>query len=129
MGKEARNQDLEFTVEEQAKFAEVVAMLARHGFGEEGPPLETTFAQIEQFGHRAGQMLARAVDAKLAEAHAGHFSDEQACPSCGQGASPEDAPHDLPLQTGDGDVVLHEPAFRCPQCKRDFFPSTHPAAD
>lgn len=129
MSKDARQRDLELTAEEKAKFDEVVAMLARRGFGEEGPPLETTFAQIEQFGHQAGQMVARALDTRLAEKHAGHFSSEQACPSCDRPLSPNDDPHVLPLQTADGDVVLHEPAFRCPQCERDFFPATHSAAD
>jgi len=129
MSKDARNRDLELTSEEQLKFDEVVAMLARHGFGEEGPPRETTFAQIEQFGHQAGRMLARALDTQLASEHAEHFTGEEACPSCGQSHSPHDAPHALPLQTTDGEVVLHEPAFRCPQCERDFFPGAHPLAD
>lgn len=129
MGKEAQDRDLELSAEARTKFDELVALLSKHGFGEEGPPLETTFAPIEQFGHQAGRMLARAIDAKLAEEHANHFSDEQACPGCGQGALREDLPHELPLRTPDGEVVLNEPAFRCPQCQRDFFPGAHPVTD
>ena len=77
MGKDARNKDLDLTAEEKEKFGELVALLARHGSGEEGPPRETTFAQIERFGHQAGQMVARAVDTRLAEQHAAHFAGEE----------------------------------------------------
>jgi hypothetical protein len=129
VGKDARNQDLDLTPAERQKFDEVVAMLAKRGFGEDGPPRETTFATIEQFGHQAGQMLARAVDAQLAEQHAAHFAGNESCPSCGAKHLPNEKPHSLPLQTEDGKVILREPAFRCPLCERDFFPSADPAAD
>ena len=66
MSRDARNEDLELTAEEKEKFSELVAFLARHGFGAAGPPRETTFAQIERFGHQAGRMVARAIDARLA---------------------------------------------------------------
>jgi hypothetical protein len=129
MSKDARNEDLDLTLEEREKFGELVAMLAKRGFGEHGPPRETTFAQIEKFGHRAGRMVARAVDAHLAEQHAGHFAGEEPCPTCGQTHASKSKPHDLPLQTDDGEVLLREPAFRCPPCERDFFPATHPAGN
>jgi hypothetical protein len=129
MGKDARNEDLELTAEEKEKFSELVALLARHGFGAAGPPRETTFAQMERFGHRAGQMVARAVDARLAEQHAAHFAGEEACPTCGEKHLPKEIPHELGLQTEDGEVGLREPAFRCPPCERDFFPAAHPVAD
>lgn len=129
MGKDARNEDLEFTAEEAGKFSELVAFLARHKFGPAGPPRETTFAEIEKFGHRAGRMVARAIDARLAEQHASHFVGEEPCPACGEEHLPKPKRHDLGLQTEDGEVGLREPAFRCPQCERDFFPSTPIAGD
>ena len=125
MSKDARNQDLELTAEERKKFNELVVLLSRRGFGVEGPPRETTFSQIEQFGHRAGQMVARAIDAHLVEQHAEHFADEEPCPTCGTVHAAKNQPHDLPLQTEDGEVTLREPAFRCPPCERDFFPAAH----
>jgi hypothetical protein len=106
-----------------------VALLARHGFGEAGPPRETTFAQIEKFGHQAGQMLARAIDARLAEQHAAHFANEEPCPACGEKHLPKESLHDLGLETEDGEVRLREPAFHCPLCERDFFPGAHSVAD
>ncbi len=129
MSKDARNENLELTGVEQEKFHELVALLAKHGFGEAGPPRETTFAQIEQFGHQVGQMVARAIDARLAEQHAAHFAGEEPCPICGEKHLPKERPHDLRLQTDDGEVPLREPAFHCPPCERDFFPSTHSIAD
>jgi len=129
MSRDARKEDLELTALEREKFAELVVLLAKHGFGEDGPPRETSFAQIEEFGHRAGQMVARAIDARLAEEHAAHFAGEEPCPSCGEKHLPEKSPHDFRLQTEDGEVPLREPAFHCPPCERDFFPSTHPVAD
>ena len=129
MSKDARNEDLDLTPEVKEKFSELVAMLAQHEFGEGGPARETTFAEIERFGHRAGRMVARAVDARLAQQHAGHFAQEEPCPKCGEKHSPYSQPHGLPLQTDDGEVTLREPAFRCLPCGRDFFPATHPAAN
>lgn len=129
MSKDARNEDLDLTPREQAQFDELVALLARLGFGEHGPPRETSFAQIEQFGHRAGRMVARAIDAQLTEQHAEHFASEEPCPTCGEKQPRKESPHALPLQTDDGEVTLREPAFRCPPCERDFFPSTHSVAD
>lgn len=129
MSKDARSEDLELSGEAKRQFDELVALLAKHGFGEEGPPRETTFAQIEKFGHRAGRMVARAIDARLAEQHAAHFAGEEPCPACGEKRLPKESPHDLGLHTEDGEVGLREPVFRCPPCERDFFPSTHRATD
>ena len=129
MGKDARNEDLELTPEAKRKFDELVAILAETGFGKDGPPLETTFAEIEQFGHRAGRMVARAIDARLAEQHAGHFAEEQACPACDEKSPLKESPHELPLQTPDGEVTLHEPTCHCPSCRQDFSPSADPISD
>jgi DNA repair exonuclease SbcCD ATPase subunit len=97
MGTEARNEDLDLTAEEKEKFSELVALLAKHGFGAAGPPRETSFAQMERFGHQAGQMLARAIDARLAGQHAAHFAGEEPCPTCGEQHLPKESPHELGL--------------------------------
>ena len=123
MSKDARNEDLDLTPEQKEKFDELVALLAESGFGESGPPLETTFSQIEQFGHQAGRMLGRAIDRLLAEQHAAHFQGEQPCPTCHEMHPPNEEPHTLPVQTLDGEVPLPEPAFNCSPCRRAFFPS------
>ena len=129
MSKDARTEDLDLTPAAKEQFDQLVALLARQGFGDDGPPRETTFSEIERFGHRAGRMVARAIDARLAEQHATHFVGEESCPICGETHPRQESPHDLELQTEDGEVTLHEPAFRCPPCERDFFPSTDPVGD
>lgn len=125
----AQDEDLDLTPAEKEKFDELVALLAKRGFGEQGPARNTTFAEIERFGHQAGRMVARAVDARLAAQHAEHFAAEEPCPQCGRKHPPNKTPHALPLQTEDGRMVLDEPAFRCPPCERDFFPSADSIAD
>ena len=129
MSKDARNEDLDLSPAMKKRFDELVALLAQQGFGEEGPPLETTFAQIEQFGHQAGRMLARRIDAHLAAQHAEHFASAQPCPTCHEKHSPQASRHVLPLQTSDGEVTLHEPSCRCSTCRRAFFPSASSVTD
>jgi hypothetical protein len=129
MGKDARSEDLDLSPAARGRFDELVALLARDGFGDDGPPRETTFAEIERFGHLAGRMLARAIDARLAQEHASHFKGEEPCPTCGEKCPPKASPHELPLQTSDGEVTLYEPTCRCPTCRRDFFPGADPVAD
>ena len=129
MSKDARNEDLDLTPAAKAQFDQLVALLAQQGFGDDGPPRETTFVEIERFGHQAGRMVALAIDARLAEQHAVHFAGEEPCPTCGEKYPPKDRPHDLALQTEDGEVTLREPAFRCPPCERDFIPESHPVGD
>jgi len=129
MSKDARNEDLELSTEEREQFDRLVALLAKRGFGEDGPPIETTFAQIEQFGHQAGRMVARAIDTHLAGRHAEHFSGESSCPGCDATSPPEARSHALPLQSQDGEVILHEPTCHCPSCRRDFFPSEVSSSD
>jgi hypothetical protein len=129
MSKDARNEDLELSPAAKEQLDRLVALLAKEGFGEEGPPRETTFAEIERFGHRAGRMVARAVDARLAEQHAEHFMAEEPCPTCSEKSPRKDSRHDLELQTEDGEVTLREPAFRCSPCERDFFPGADPVGD
>lgn len=130
MSKDARIQDhdLDLSPVARQKFDELVAMLAKQRFGEEGPPRDTTFAEIERFGHQAGRMVARALDARLLEQHAGHFAGEEPCPQCGERHPPKQDAFERLVQTDDGSVKMQEPAFRCSPCGRDFFPSTHPAA-
>jgi len=123
MSKDARNEDLPLSLEVREKFDELVALLSEHRYGPDGPPRETTFAQIEQFGHQTGRMLARAVDAQLTGRHSEQFEEDQQCPACQARAEEEVRRKKRRVQTADGDVPLAEPVFHCPVCDRDFFPS------
>jgi hypothetical protein len=135
MGKDSRNEDLALSPLVKQKFEELVAMLAETGFGPDGPSPDTDFATIEQFGHQAGRMLGRAIDEHLTVQHAEHFQ-EGACPTCGAATCEAVGESDAvekkkvrPLQTQDGTISLAEPAFHCPTCDRDFFPSADRIAD
>ncbi len=127
MGMEARNlSDLPEDV--RTKFLDAVEALAACGFGPEGPPRETAFAQIEEFGHGMGRMFARALEENLTDQHADHFRDATPCPNCGT-ACRNQGESIRSIQTIDGEVPLREPKFQCPACRRDFFPSASNSED
>ena len=81
MSKEAR-EAVVLNDEARKKFDECVAALTALRYGSEGPPKDTTFAEIEEFGHEVGRMLGRAVDQQLAGQHAEHFQEVSPCPTC-----------------------------------------------
>jgi hypothetical protein len=122
MSKDAKN-EIVLTGEAHKKFEECVAALAAFGFGAEGPAVETTFVEIEDFGHEVGRMIARALEERLASQHAGHYQGEAACPVCHTLCEIRPDPLIRPFQTSDGEMPLHEPLSHCPACRRDFFPS------
>jgi hypothetical protein len=105
----------------QKKFDECVAALTAMRWPD-GPPKDTTFAEIEAFGHEVGRMLGRAVDEKLTTRHSEQFQHTCACPTCKTECDLERAPV-RQIQTSDGLVPLKEPLFHCSVCNRDFFPS------
>lgn len=130
MGMDSRNEDLTLPPLAKQQFQELVALLAETEFGPDGPSRETDFATIERFGHRAGQMLGRAIDVHLLDRHAEHFQ-EGACPTCETAGKSNalEKRKTRPLQTQDGTIPLVEPACHCPKCDRTFFPSADCVAD
>lgn len=129
MGKDARKQ-VQLTAEAQRKFDEFVAALAACGFGEEGPPKDTTFAEIEDVMDEAARMVGCALGERLSQQHAAHFQEEAAtCPACGTACPQKERPAERELQTRHGPVPLHEPVCHCSVCHRDFFPSTDRVED
>jgi hypothetical protein len=128
MGMDSRNEmdRSMLSAEARQKFDELVALLSQERYGPDGPPIDTTFAEIEDFGHQAGRMLGRSLDEHLAEEHGEHFA-EACCPTCGASGDPEASKSQKTrtLQTQDGKLPLAEPAFHCPRCDRDFFPSAN----
>ena len=56
--------------EVQKSFDDCVAALTAMRYGPNGPPEDTTFAEIEEFGHEVGRMVGRAVDQRLTSQHA-----------------------------------------------------------
>jgi hypothetical protein len=114
----------------QQKFDELVALLAEERYGPSGPSRDTTFAEMEQFGHQAGRMVGRAIDEHLAAQQGDEHFQEGFCPTCGaSGESDAAEKKTRPLQTVDGTIPLAEPACHCPTCDRDFFPSAERTCD
>ena len=128
MGKEAQRAVV-MDDEVQKKFDECVAALTAMRYGPEGPPENTTFAEIEEFGHEVGRMLGRAVDQKLTSHHAEQFQKATACPTCQTLCEPKGPPAERELQTSDGSVPIAEPVCHCSVCNRDFFPSAYRIED
>ena len=128
MSKDAENRVV-LTDEARKKLEDCVAAMAACGFGPDGPPIDTTFAEIEEFGHEVGKIVARALDEKLTNQHAAHFEGTAACPCCGATCPVAENPSTRDVQTTDGDVPLREPICHCPVCNRDFFPSACRAED
>jgi hypothetical protein len=128
MGMEAQL-PVNLSPEAKATLDKLISLLAKDRYGTEGPPRDTTFAEIEDYGHQAGRLVARRLDERLAGEHARHFQDASPCPTCKYLCVQEPDPHQLEMQTKDGPVTLDEPTFRCPTCDRAFFPSARIIAD
>ena len=107
--------------EARKKFEDCVAAMAACGFGADGPPIDTTFAEIEEFGHEVGKMVARALDEKLTSQHATHFQGTAACPCCGTTCPVAENATTRDIQTTDGDVPLREPHLPLPGVPPGFF--------
>lgn len=121
MGKEAQK-SVVLSDEAQKKFDECVAALTAMRYPD-GPPKDTTFAEIEAFGHEVGRMLGRAVDQHLTGEHSSHFTGIGVCPTCQAECQPKPDVVPRDLQTCDGQVPIEEPVCHCSVCNRDFFPS------
>lgn len=127
MGKEAQSVVLD--AQTQEKLGEWVSAITTMRYGPEGPPRDTTFAEIEAFGHEIGRMVGRAVDQELAHQHAKQFQKAGACPTCQTLCEPKRAPAEREIQTCDGPAAIAEPVFHCSVCNRDFFPSAYRIED
>ena len=101
-------------------------IVVRHAFGDDGPGLDVDLAAMEQLATAAAQGLTEGTLAYLLEQHAQRLGDEQPCPDCGRPCAIRREPRDLHVRGGP--VRQSEPICHCPDCRRDFFPPTAPAA-
>jgi hypothetical protein len=128
MSKEAQ-QAVVLNDEAQKTFDDCVGALTAMRYGPNGPPEDTTFAEIEEFGHEVGRMVGRAVDQRLTSQHAEQFQKVAVCPTCQTLCEPNSSPAKRKLQTSDGQVPIAEPFCHCSVCHRDFFPSAYRIED
>ena len=96
-------------------------MMGAEKYGQDGPPIETTWAEIEDAGHELGKLVATEYDQLMQRQHAEKFDVTHPCPQCGKQAGPSVKHREL--TTRDGAADLYEPELHCVSCERSFFPS------
>ena len=128
MGKEAQR-TVVLDDEVQKKLDDCVAAVTAMRYRPEGPPENTTFAEMEAFGHQVERMVGRAVDQQLASQHTEQFQKTTACPTCQTPCEPKPSPAEREIQTSDGRVPIAEPVCHCSVCSRDSFPSAYRVED
>lgn len=100
---------------------ELGRVISADKYGDDGPPIELTWAEIEDAGHELGKLVATEYDQTIQRQHAEKYDTKHPCPQCGRTTSPSVKHRDL--TTRDGPTDLSEPEFRCVPCERSFFPS------
>lgn len=120
MSKAVEARRSKFSPQVIAKMQELARMIGAEKYGER-PPIETTWAEIEDSGHEIGKLMATEFDQVMQRQHAEHYDQSKPCPQCGKGYLPCVKHRDL--STRDGTADLSEPEFRCVSCERSFFPS------
>ncbi len=106
----------------QQKLEELAELVAKQEYGNDGPPKDLAFREIEEVGYRVGQLAAQKFESVASERHQQHFEENQPCPQCGQVCSPQ-GKVERQLVTRLGPVKLSEIRFHCNACRRSFFPS------
>lgn len=81
---------------------------------------------IEDAMIRVGDMVARELGIEKLARHTGPLSEHPPCPDCGCAGEPV-GEHARRLLTRRGEVPLTEAKYRCPKCRRHFFPSERSA--
>jgi DNA-directed RNA polymerase subunit RPC12/RpoP len=104
-------------------------ILCRKAFGEQGPDLQTSLADLEQLlGPVLERLAAGFLRASVAQ-QSERLGDELACPTCGRECAAETDLRERRLTTDHGDFRCPEPAYHCDRCGRSFFPAADGAAD
>lgn len=116
--------------EELKRWAEQMGeILAKKAFGEKGPDLQTSLADLEQLlGPFLEQMAAGFFRTSVTD-QGERLPEQVPCPTCGQGCPPRTAAEERSITTEHGDFRWSERACHCDRCERSFFPSASGAED
>jgi hypothetical protein len=101
-------------------------IIAREAFPD-GPGLDVTLADMEEFAVAASRALVKGAVEAMTGVQAEQFGEEAPCPACGKMGPLETVSR--PVVVRGGDATLAEPVGHCPTCRRDFFPSAAGAED
>jgi hypothetical protein len=95
-------------------------IVARRGFGDQGPGLDTDFEAMEQLAHAAAAGLTAGTLQTLLVQQTQTLGEQAPCPECGIlcALHREGRTLHLPGST----LPQSEPVGHCPACRRDFFP-------
>lgn len=98
-------------------------MLARQAFGDRGPDLHTSLADMERLlGPLLEQVAAGFLQQSVAD-QGGRLPDEAPCPTCGVGCAVTAQDQPRRMTTEHGDFSWQEPVAHCDRCGRSFFPA------
>lgn len=89
---------------------------------EEGERPGQNINDIEDAMVRIGDQVAQEFGVQALARHTQHAPEDPPCPRCGH-AGEHAGPHKRELITRRGEVPLTEAKYRCPKCRRHFFPS------
>lgn len=104
-------------------------ILSRKAFGEDGPDLKTSLADLERLlGPFLDQVTAGFLRTSVTE-QAARLPGEVPCPTCGQGCVPATEEQERRMTTEHGDFRWQERACHCDRCQRSFFPAADGAQD
>ncbi len=101
--------------------------LSRRAFGERGPDLKVTLADLEQFLRPMVAALADGFLTVSAEEQTQRLANTLPCPTCGRECSRSE--QERTLRGEHGSFTWSEPQCYCPHCKRSFFPSANRVED
>jgi hypothetical protein len=104
-------------------------ILAHKAFGEKGPDLQTSLADLEDLlGPVLKQMAAGYLRTAVSD-QAERLPDEAPCPTCGQGCALSRPDGQRRMTTEHGDFRFAERVGHCDRCGRSFFPSADGTED
>ena len=98
--------------------------LAREAFGKEGPGLDVSMADMEQFFDAFVKGFSKGMYAETVQSQAGHLPETEPCPECGNECVQEVPEKPRVFQTVHGPFSWNEPRYFCSHCERLFFPPT-----
>jgi hypothetical protein len=113
-----RNKAMEERV--KALVSELLAEEASQGLNAD----DENINDIEDSMVRIGDLVAREVGVQKLAAHTSRPLKDPPCPHCGH-AGEHQGERTREVLTRRGEVPLTEAKYRCPKCRRLFFPSDH----
>jgi transposase len=113
-------------VEERVKSLVAALLAEEEAEGLEGRP--ENINDIENAMVRIGDMVAREVGIVKVGRHTAQLPERPPCPKCGH-AGVHLGTRTRDLITRRGEIPLTEAKYRCPKCRRHFFPSDRRAGD